>query len=577
LSKDTSETVEHLKELVRPCAQSAEKVIGDVATLKGDADVGKDVYSDLELLVSYNGDGDSSVTANIDHTVLSGSHLFLKELLVNPVSDASLLKRRQDVIRGFDRPSASKTIKELAAYEESMLWIYNNAETSEELSTLYNMVFFNNVLTRPLNRRAEVLTGYNLYRIVGSPLIGIFSPIVYFVIPYLIVRIKLKLPMSFTSYLMMMFKGIFSSKSMLLSSFPKLGFLSTAFSLLFYFQGIFNSVEVARAAYQISSFITKKMNDVMQYVNLAEDLSTNHWNPEMKDAFFIAETAYECRGQFAKISTSPKFSLFSNFGTKLSHYKYFEKKEYVTLLRRTYIIDTISSINKLQFCYPTFLDGGVPKVVVEGVWHPSLKKPVKNTFTIEKSLLITGPNAGGKSTLIKSTLLAILFAQTLGVANADAMTLTPFYYVNSQMNIPDCKGKESLFEAEMYRSKANLDKLKELDGKLSILFMDEIFNSTNPVEGISGAYAIAKNMASHPSNLAVITTHYLYLTKLATNFPDRFVNMKMNVIQKDDDIKYPYKVSKGISRQYIALELLKKNGFDKDVVDDALAIKAKLT
>lgn len=145
------------------------------------------------------------------------------------------------------------------------------------------------------------------------------------------------------------------------------------------------------------------------------------------------------------------------------------------------------------------------------------------------------------------------------------------------MNIPDCKGKESLFEAEMYRSKDNLDSLKKYTGKLSAIFMDEIFNSTNPIEGISGAYAIAKNMVKHETTMTFITTHYIYLTKLASHQPEKFINMKMNVIHNDNEIKYPYKILPGISRQYIALELLQLNGFDKDVVEDALAIKKKLS
>ena len=106
--------------------------------------------------------------------------------------------------------------------------------------------------------------------------------------------------------------------------------------------------------------------------------------------------------------------------------------------------------------------------------------------------------------------------------------------------------------------------------------MDEIFNSTNPVEGIAGAYAIAKNMSSYPNNISVITTHYLYLAKLSKDFPERFKNLKMNVKNPTGDIVYPYRLTPGVSRQFIAIEILKKNGFDKEIVDDALAIKNKL-
>jgi DNA mismatch repair ATPase MutS len=51
----------------------------------------------------------------------------------------------------------------------------------------------------------------------------------------------------------------------------------------------------------------------------------------------------------------------------------------------------------------------------------------------------------------------------------------------------------------------------------------------------------------------------------------------MNVIIEDDVIKFPYKLQRGVSKQYIALELLRKNGFDQDILDEALQIKKKLT
>jgi DNA mismatch repair ATPase MutS len=106
--------------------------------------------------------------------------------------------------------------------------------------------------------------------------------------------------------------------------------------------------------------------------------------------------------------------------------------------------------------------------------------------------------------------------------------------------------------------------------------MDEIFNSTNPVEGIAGAYAIAKKMSEYPNCVLLFTTHYIYLTKLKRT--GNFTNYRMNIVRdpQTNEIQYPYILSRGISKQYIALDLLKKNGFDEDVIAEALLIKDKL-
>ena len=80
-------------------------------------------------------------------------------------------------------------------------------------------------------------------------------------------------------------------------------------------------------------------------------------------------------------------------------------------------------------------------------------KIVKNDIILDNknNILITGPNAGGKSTFIKSIAINILLSQTICLSYCDKIELTPYYYIASQMNIVDNKGYESLFEAEMNR------------------------------------------------------------------------------------------------------------------------------
>jgi DNA mismatch repair ATPase MutS len=154
--------------------------------------------------------------------------------------------------------------------------------------------------------------------------------------------------------------------------------------------------------------------------------------------------------------------------------------------------------------------------------------------------------------------------------------VTPYTFINSQINIPDCKGKASLFEAEMYRCKSNIDALKGINSSdFAFLGMDEIFNSTNPVEGIAGAYAIISYIAKLPNVSSIVTTHYLYLTKLKKECSN-ITTYKMNILQQDNKIKFPYLLKRGISRQYIALDLLKLNGFDNDILEVAQNVKDKL-
>ena len=206
--------------------------------------------------------------------------------------------------------------------------------------------------------------------------------------------------------------------------------------------------------------------------------------------------------------------------------------------------------------YPILIDNIVTNNITLGTSFP-------------QNACITGPNAGGKSTFIKSICLGILFSQTLTVAPAKFFKLTPFSRIDTYLNIPDCKGKESLFEAEMSRSLNYINSIKKLPKEdFSFVIMDEIFSSTNPEEGIAGAYAIAKNISSYNNNISIITSHYTYLSKLEQT--GKFKNYHIPIERDiENKIVYKYKLQSGVSNQFIALELLESKGFDRDIVLEA--------
>jgi DNA mismatch repair protein MutS len=285
----------------------------------------------------------------------------------------------------------------------------------------------------------------------------------------------------------------------------------------------------------------------------------------------------------SRMTDHPKnFGLFNwTFGHQLERYKHVDKDILSSIVRKTYLIDVLLSCQKFKtqfdLSFVEFTEES--KVDMKRLRHPCLdsSKVITNDFVLgNKNVIITGPNAGGKSTFIKAIMINALLCQTIGIATCSSCVMKPFSIIHSQINIPDAKGYESSFEAEMHRCLNHLNLLKNHSDKHTLVIMDEIFNSTNPIEGISAAYAIAKKIADQSSCKLVFTTHYGYLTKLAKG-TNRFVNYRMNVAKDDEgNMIFPYKINRGISRQYIALELLKNNGFDADIIEEALTIKNRL-
>jgi DNA mismatch repair ATPase MutS len=547
------------------------------------------VLYDLEMFQSYDNLESSTIFYIIDKTKLAGSSIYLQNIISCPTNDLHILKQRQLTLQSLVNKTDHYWIEDkfniLRENEDSLEWLYSMNE--DEMQNLYNMVYFNSYFTKQFNKNSYALYSTNLYRIIVSPTIGIISPIAYFMIPYLILRIKLKLKMSFYTYVKTLFKSVFAVGSMMPPRLRLVNSVSYVASLFFYFQGILNSIEISNATVSISKFLTNKMNKAILYIQTMEEVVSALWDTNIAKYYFADDSKEPLMlGEFKDINASQGYSIFSNFGEKLKSYKILDITKYETNLKRLYMIEAVYTIYRIHkdlgFTFSKYFAKRTrPFISIKNVWHPSIDNPIKNNVDIQ-NIIITGPNAGGKSTLIKSILLSVLLSQTICLSNAEYIRLTPFKYINSQMNVPDCKGKESLFEAEMKRSKANLDKLKELkelDGNgFSLMIMDEIFNSTNPIEGISGAYAIMKSISSYSTNLMIFTTHYVYLTKLSDEC--NFKNMKMSVnISEDDegvkDIMFPFILSEGVCRQYIALDLLKINGFDSELVETAISIKKK--
>jgi len=552
--------------------------------------LGSDVLSDLEMFESYRHQPNNvadNVFSSIDKSILQGTKVYLKHVLRHPICDVNIMHHRQSIIRSVDPVETTPLLNEIKDYEQDLCWLFANKE--EHIKALEDMLYFRVWFLRPLNNAPTAVTSMNIYKILLSPLIGILSPILYFVIPYYIIRLRYKIKIGFTNYVRLMM----STSKLLFETgggwTNRLRYISYMFSLIFYFQGIFNSMEISQTMYKLNKFVLGRVDNIVDFYRKANELLNRVDVDDIPKCFFNADTSFpyvalQLTGDLSKMKQQRHW-LTTNFGSRLSFLKTIDTELAKTIVNQVYMVDMVNAMARLHhelgFGFCVGIEGRRPVVKVEEVWHPSIIQDtvVRNNLRLDskRNAILTGPNAGGKSTLVKSMLLCVLLAQTFGVVNARSLALTPFSFINSQISIPDCKGKESLFEAEMHRCKYNLEYIRTMKGGFSFVIMDEIFNSTNPIEGISGAYAIAKSLGSLNSSIVMFTTHYNYLTRLQKD-TNRFVNYKMDVMRAADaGFVFPYKLSKGVSKQYIALDLLRSKGFTDEIVDEALRIKNKIT
>ena len=104
---------------------------------------------------------------------------------------------------------------------------------------------------------------------------------------------------------------------------------------------------------------------------------------------------------------------------------------------------------------------------------------------MKKNIILTGPNAAGKTTLLKSSIINLLFIQQIGYGYFKSAEVTPFDYIHSYINIPDTSSRDSLFQAEARRCKEIINVVKENaqiidistdDGDLEDIFVELINN-----------------------------------------------------------------------------------------------------
>jgi len=218
-----------------------------------------------------------------------------------------------------------------------------------------------------------------------------------------------------------------------------------------------------------------------------------------------------------------------------------------------------------------------------GMRHPALGgRCVANPAALDKNVIITGPNAAGKTTYCRGLLANILLAQTLGIACARRATMGGrlFGGIVSFMRISDETGMASLFEAEVARC-VEMWKVAEEQTKMGrpvFMVLDEPMHATPPTEGAAAAMAFMKGLARMETVRIVATTHYAAITSLAFEESRDFVNVSMEaVLRRGKKIAFPYKLRQGPSFQSIALELMQEQGaFPGAFVEDALKIKEKI-
>lgn len=498
-------------------------------------------------------------------TVTQGGATLLQRLVEHPTHDTNLLETRQKNVATL---SISKSLlKDLKEHEANVLWLLNLPPLKEAYP--FPMLFPHWPILSMINHIPIVLALYHIFRTIFAPWMNIFYPLTTVFGPYVYLRKTLKWPISFKAYLNMLrlaLTHILRPTGSLHTTITRYVTLIAYVGMFLY--GVVQSFDIAIMLRKALKSLEERVKSVKKFVatfySLTSGLSPSQWNSFLPTSHHVT-----CVPQ---LSNTDIYHLWTDGNARNS---------LKDMLKIAYALDIAHGIKQLSmtrgWCVPTYNESMSTNILSMG--HPLLvQKQVRNPLSLDRNLIITGPNAAGKTTYMKAICCNIILAQSIGLVCGLRANMNVVHAIGSFIRVSDTVGKDSLFEAEAKRCSEMLVEAETLvaEGKRAVYFLDEPMHSTPPLEGAATAMTVVKHLGSLQGVRVFATTHYHSMIDLETIEPTKFLNVSMEAIVVENGFTFPYRIRRGASKQCIAIELLREKGFSSAFVESAIEMKNKI-
>ncbi|HEY8560628.1 MAG TPA: DNA mismatch repair protein MutS [Pyrinomonadaceae bacterium] len=234
-----------------------------------------------------------------------------------------------------------------------------------------------------------------------------------------------------------------------------------------------------------------------------------------------------------------------------------------------------------NYVCPTLHDGD--EIEIRDGRHPIVEAFLQEDFipndlylnnSTDRLLIITGPNMGGKSTILRQIALIQILGQIGSFVPAAAARLPIIDRVWTRVGASDdLSSGRSTFMVEMTETAAILHNATAR----SLVILDEIGRGTSTFDGLSIAWAVAEYIHNSPEHSAktLFATHYHELTELAENLPGA-KNFQVLATEKDGEVVFLHKLQKGKASKSYGIAVAKLAGLPQKVIERAKSVLAKL-
>jgi hypothetical protein len=559
-----------------------------ISYIKDKYELKKNIATDLELINTVDGSCNPiySFCFNTDNDV---SKKLSEQVIKYYTTDINFLKDNQKLIKEYVPPETKYT--KLSPNYKNIVDIWNELKIESGFKEKYYYVDWE--IIEFLNKSEIFLQFMSLYNIF-SPIFSLMVPIIILIVPFFILKMK-GISLDVNEYINVL-KTVAQSNAigkLFTVNFSEINaqeriyiFVSAAFYLFSIYQNIMvcmkfnNNMKTIHEHFKvINTYLDNTINSMENYYKYSKELTTHEIFNNI-----LTEKIKTLKNINTNLKSVTEYSLYNigkikEIGKVLKYfYELHSEKEYEEAIMYSIgfngYIDCIeglqNNIIERKMNYATFVSNK-KKSVFENSYYACLKdnEPVKNTVKFNKNQIITGPNASGKTTILKSTLINIIFTQQFGCGFYDSAKLAPFKHLHCYLNIPDTSGRDSLFQAEARRCKEILDVISDNTDDTHFCAFDELYSGTNPEEAETSATAFMRYLQKYKNVSTMLTTHFVKVCKKLDKIKG-IQNCKMVTQKINNKLIYTYKIDVGISEVKGGINVLTDMNYPKEIIENTI-------
>ena len=493
------------------------------------------IVNDLELVKSIEKE-ETSIYDNLFKPNNKISKKIIDQFANYYTTDVNYLKDSQKLISILDKNDLN-TIHNKYGFSERELddVVSSWEEIKSETGFCEKYLYIDWTFAKSLNNNPVFLQFMSIYNI-ASPILSLCLPIFVLIIPFFIIKMK-GIELNIKEYLDIL-RAIISNHAItkVFTDFHNVDFgqkiylvLSAAFYLFSIYQNILvcirfysNMKKIHNYLFKFKKYIDYTLESMVYYSFKASELTNyENFNNELKHHIDILSNIKKSLDKINPVCFS--FSKIGEIGHIMhTFYKFYDDVIYNDSILYSFgfngyfiLINQIKQhIECNKMTKTVFTQKGKP--IIKNMYYPKFinensEKIVKNNCNLNKNMIITGPNASGKTTTLKTALINIILSQQIGFGCFDSCKLTPYDNIHCYLNIPDTSGRDSLFQAEARRCKEIIDCVEENKDETHFCIFDELYSGTNPEEAVVSAFAFMDYIVKNDNVTCLLTTHYIKL------------------------------------------------------------------